>query len=74
MSLEDEYFDLLEMMKFIPRFEKFTRSDVIRAAIFPLAEKSLQEIEDIVKLNEALTAADVTMRTDEIKRELMTKG
>ncbi|AYR58337.1 hypothetical protein DKA26_15205 [Salmonella enterica subsp. enterica serovar Typhi] len=74
MSLEDEYFDLLEMMKFIPRFEKFTRSDVIRAAIFHLAEKSPQEIEDIVKLNEAITAADVTMRTDEIKRELMKKG
>lgn len=74
MSLEDEYFELLEMMKFIPRFEKFTRSDVIRAAIFHLAEKSPQEIEDIVKLNEAITAADVTMRTDEIKRELMTKG
>lgn len=68
MSLEDEYFELLEMMKFIPRFEKFTRSDVIRAAIFHLAEKSPQEIEDIVKLNEAITAADVTMRTDEIKR------
>ena len=74
MSLEDEYFELLEMMKFIPRFEKFTRSDVIRAAIFHLAEKSPQEIEDIVKLNEAITAADVTMRTDEIKRELMKKG
>ncbi|EOB2441772.1 hypothetical protein ACIL3S_004608, partial [Escherichia coli] len=26
------------------------------------------------KLNEAITAADVTMRTDEIKRELMKKG
>ncbi|HFV7091941.1 TPA: hypothetical protein ACH91G_005666, partial [Escherichia coli] len=25
-------------------------------------------------LNEAITAADVTMRTDEIKRELMKKG
>lgn len=73
MSLEDEYFELLEMMKFIPRFEKFTRSDVIRAAIFHLAEKTPQEIEDIVKLNEAITAADVTMRTDEIKRELMKK-
>lgn len=73
MSLEDEYFELLEMMKFIPRFEKFTRSDVIRAAIFHLAEKSPQEIEDIVKMNEAITAADVTMRTDEIKRELMKK-
>ncbi|HGS4217965.1 TPA: hypothetical protein ACL9MT_005521, partial [Klebsiella pneumoniae] len=24
--------------------------------------------------NEAITAADVTMRTDEIKRELMKKG
>ncbi len=74
MSLEDEYFELLEMMKFIPRFEKFTRSDVIRAAIFHLAEKSPQEIEDIVKMNEAITAADVTMRTDEIKRELMKKS
>ncbi|HGT0839247.1 TPA: hypothetical protein ACMVU6_005783, partial [Klebsiella pneumoniae] len=54
--------------------EKFTRSDVIRAAIFHLAEKSPQEIEDIVKMNEAITAADVTMRTDEIKRELMKKS
>lgn len=73
MSLEDEYFELLEMMKFILA-SKFTRSDVIRAAIFHLAEKSPQEIEDIVKMNEAITAADVTMRTDEIKRELMKKG
>jgi hypothetical protein len=49
-------------------------SVLITAAVIHLAEKSPQEIEDIVKLNEAITAADVTMRTDEIKRELMKKG
>ncbi|KSY29504.1 hypothetical protein, partial [Citrobacter sp. 50677481] len=74
MSLEREYFELQKVMRLIPRFEKCAHSDVIRAAVFHLAEKSPEEIVDIMALNEAISAADVTMRTDEIKRELMKKS
>lgn len=59
----------------IPRFDKFTRPDVIRAAIFRLSEKELAEIEEAIKLNiEAVNARDVLFRTEEIKRELIGKS
>lgn len=75
MSMEDEYIELIDMLAVIPRFDKFTRSDVIRAAIFQLSEKEPAEIEEAIKLNiEAVNASDVSFRTEEIKRKLMGKG
>ncbi|HDC4314673.1 hypothetical protein NOX27_24080 [Enterobacter kobei] len=75
MSMEDEYIELIDMLAVIPRFDKFTRSDVIRAAIFQLSEKTPAEIEEAIKLNiEAVNASDVSFRTEEIKRKLMGKG
>ena len=75
MSMEDEYIELIYMLAVIPRFDKFTRSDVIRAAIFQLSEKSPAEIEEAIKLNiEAVNASDVSFRTEEIKRKLMGKN
>lgn len=74
MLLEDEYFELLEMMKFIFCFEKFICFDVICVVIFYFVEKILQEIEDIVKLNEVIIVVDVMMCIDEIKCELMKKS
>ncbi|EOC0083351.1 hypothetical protein [Cronobacter sp. JZ38] len=75
MSMEDEYIELIDMLAVIPRFDKFTRSDVIRAAIFQLSEKSPAEIEEAIKLNiEAVNASDVSFRTEEIKRKLMGKS
>lgn len=71
MPMGDEYIDMLGV---IPRFEKFNRSDVIRAAIFNLASKDPQEIEEIIRLNEAVTSSDVSLRTEEVKRQLMGKN
>jgi hypothetical protein len=73
MSLEDEYFELLEMMKCIPRFDKFTRSDVIRAAIYSLGQRDPIEIEDVIRKNADVLPSVVTQRADEIKRILMGK-
>lgn len=59
----------------IPRFDEFTRPDVICAATFQLSEKELTEIEEAIKLNiEAVNARDVSFRTEEIKRELIGKS
>ena len=75
MSMEDEYIELIDMLAVIPRFDKFTRSDVIRAAIFQLSEKTPAEIEEAIKLNiEAVNASDVSFRTEEIKRKLLGKS
>ncbi len=75
MSMEDEYIELIDMLAVIPRFDKFTRSDVIRAAIFQLSEKEPAEIEEAIKLNiEAVNSSDVSFRTEEIKRKLMGKS
>lgn len=63
------------MLAVIPRFDKFTRSYLIRAAIFQLPEKEPTEIEEAIKLNiEAVNSIDVSFRTKEIKRKLMGKS
>lgn len=74
-SMEDEYIELIDMLAVIPRFDKFTRSDVIRATIFQQLEKTPAEIEEAIKLNiEAVNASDVSFRTEEIKRKLKGKN
>lgn len=74
MSMEDEYIELIYMLAVIYRLDKFTHSDVLRAAIFQLSEKSPAEIEEAIKLNiEAVNASDVSSRTEEIKRKIMGK-
>lgn len=73
MSMEDEYVEMIDMLGAIPRFEKFNRSDVIRAAIFELASRDPHEIEEIMRANESVSASDVSLRTEEIKRQLMGK-
>ncbi|WP_255602786.1 hypothetical protein [Pantoea sp. DY-15] len=75
MSMEDEYIELSDMLTVIPRFDKFKRSDVIRAAIIKLSESEPTDIEAAIKLNtESVTASDVSFRTEEIKRKLMGKS
>ncbi|WP_227541542.1 hypothetical protein [Klebsiella pneumoniae] len=53
MSIEDEFISLISVMENVDRWNRFTRSDVIRAAIMNLASESPERTETIAVLRDS---------------------
>lgn len=70
MSIEDEYMSLIDTMTSVSRWNRMTRSDVIRAAVIHLSRLDPKEMaETILKLKDT-PASDASIRSEEIKRIL----
>ena len=62
MSIEDEFIALISVMENVDRWNRFTRSDVIRAAIMNLASESPQTIAETIcpSLNACIRGGDAS--------------
>lgn len=70
MSIEDEFISLISVMENVDRWNRFTRSDVIRAAIMNLASESPQQIAETISVLRETPASEAEMRGEQIRREL----
>ncbi|MCB7875928.1 hypothetical protein KAG49_11410, partial [Klebsiella pneumoniae] len=70
MSIEDEFIALISVMENVDRWNRFTRSDVIRAAIMNLASESPQTIAETISVLRSTPASEAEMRAEQIRREL----
>lgn len=70
MSIEDEFISLISVMENVDRWNRFTRSDVIRAAIMNLASESPKQIAETIAVLRETPASEAEMRGEQIRREL----
>ena len=70
MSIEDEFISLISVMENVDRWNRFTRSDVIRAAIMNLASESPERIAETIAVLRETPASEAEMRGEQIRREL----
>ncbi|AVO98621.1 hypothetical protein D4N06_20555 [Klebsiella pneumoniae] len=73
MSIEDEFISLISVMENVDRWNRFTRSDVIRAAIMNLASESPERIAETIAVLRETPASEAEMRGEQIRRELEQK-
>ena len=70
MSIEDEFIALISVMENVDRWNRFTRSDVIRAAIMNLASESPKEIAETISVLRETPASEAEMLAEKIRRDL----
>lgn len=69
-SLEDEFIEFLDYLVVLSGEEKFTRTDVARAAFANLSGYGADRIVDILRKNSKVKSAEIEGRTLELKRQV----
>ncbi|MCJ8600974.1 hypothetical protein MWH03_00065 [Klebsiella pneumoniae] len=70
VSLEDEYHDLVELLRAVPRRAQLSRSDVFRAALYHLAVQDLKTVKDSLEAGLQVTPQDIAALIDDIDKKL----
>lgn len=70
VSLEDEYHDLVELLRAVPRRAHLTRSDVFRAALYYLAVQDLKTVKDSLEAGLSILPQDIAVLIEDIDKKL----
>ncbi|HFP9309458.1 TPA: hypothetical protein ACJI3N_005205 [Raoultella planticola] len=70
LSIEDEFMELIDVMTNADRWERSTRSDIIRAAIIHLASVEESKLAETIKTLKATSSVEASQRAEILRRKL----